>query len=135
MAHIVLAEQDPDPEESGEIVVRPGRGGVVVLVPQGVFDREHAARLDQLLSAEIGQPVVIDLTDCVLGDPEVLQGLDPDRWSRTSDQVCLSCARLSARRLLAHSGASRRLAVFRSAEDAMRVRLSADADQGHGWNL
>jgi len=113
---------------------RPGdeqtAGGVAVLSPSGVLDREVLEQLEVELGSRT-TPVIVDLSDCTLGATDVLSELGVGRWRRASGDVCLVCRRLTGRRLLARAGV--RMVVFTSVGDAVQAWVLSAAGYGSGW--
>lgn len=109
--------------------------GVVIVAPQGVFDRATVDRLDRLLQAHGETPVVIDLSESTLADPTMLDRLAPHRWGRTVLSTCVSCSRATGRVLLSFARLSERVAIFHHVEDAIQAAVLADAGHGGGWSL
>jgi hypothetical protein len=109
--------------------------GVLVVTAQGVFDDAALHQLDEVLGATPRRrPAAIDLTECALAEPSVLQQLDPRRWARSSTDVCVVCHRLTGRRLMMRTGMAHRFSLFASVEDALRSHRSSSGGSGAGWD-
>lgn len=90
---------------------------VLVLTPCSAIDRSLLGALDRLLAGD-PVPAVLDLSDSVIVDREVVAALDPARWGRDVTTMCVVCRRFSGRQLLALYGASARLPVVQRLDDA-----------------
>jgi hypothetical protein len=131
----MLAERSPIDSSDGNssAVLRQSVDGVLVLRPQGALDAECVETVIDLM-AESEMPAIVDLDDCIVVDPAVADRIGARRTRDGLHAVCAVCRRLSARRLLARSGALRDLAVFRSVEDALAARVLARHGFGDGWS-
>lgn len=109
------------------------RGDVVVLAPSGPLDRAAVERIRQVALALAARPVVIDLSDCVLTDPNALADLHDDDAGPV--EVCFLSRRPTCRLLLARTGITSRFAVFGQLEDALQARALAASGYGPGWAL
>lgn len=110
------------------------RGAAIVLTPAGPFGPQEARALDAAISAAPG-PVVIDLSECALGGVEALLLLDPSRWGRAPEQICVACSSASTRERLRCAGVHEILSVFATASDALQARRLADDGYGRGWSV
>ena len=124
--------QTPSPVAVQGITTRHVEG-VLVLSPQGGLDAASAGALDRLLS-EATVPVVVDLNDCIVVDPHLLRG-EQQRLFDGARELCVTCRRLSARRLLARTAALDDVVVFQSVQDALQARAMQRAGYGSGWRL
>lgn len=107
------------------------RGHVAVLTPLGQLDRAGIERVRQAALDLADRPVIIDLSDCVLTDPNALIGLTGEGADRVD--LCFVSHRSTCRLLLARSGITARFAVFQRVEDALQARTFGTAGDGHGW--
>ena len=107
------------------------RDGVVVLRPAGQLDRAGVAEVHQAASDLADRPVIIDLTDCILTEPNALGDLADDDGDQLD--VCFVSHRSTCRILLARTGVTSRFAVFHHVEDALQARALARAGYGPGW--
>lgn len=107
------------------------RGHVAVLTPLGQLDRAGIGRVRQAALDVVGRPVIIDLSDCVLTDPNALASLTGEGGERVD--LCFVSRRPTCRLLLARTGITARFAVFHQLEDALQARTFANAGYGQGW--
>lgn len=110
-------------------------GPALVAVPNGVLDTECIDELDSVLEGWPRVPVVIDLDECTLVERSALDGLDPARWDRIPEQICVTSSRVTALVLLARARVSGRLAVFQRPADAVQALILAEYGYGTGWRM
>jgi anti-anti-sigma regulatory factor len=121
-----------DPSRSAETAIDSHwRGDVVVLRPLGQLDRRGVEDVRDAALASARSPVVIDLSDCILTDPNALADLADDGVG--SIELCFVSRRATCRLLLARTGITSRFAVFQQLEDALQARTFAASGYGHGW--
>lgn len=128
-----ISPLEPEPRQGVGEIRRTRVDGVMVVTPQGLLDADDLSNLEQLLR-EVADPIIIDMGDCMLGRSDLLARLDPERWGRDPDDVCVVCRRYSARLLLARTGVAHRIAVFGGFEDALRARSRRTLDGRTGWS-
>lgn len=128
-----ISPSEPEPRQGLGEIRRTRVDGVLVVAPQGLLDADDLSNLEQLLR-EVGDPIIIDMGECMLGRSDLLARLDPERWGRDPDEVCVVCRRYSARLLLARTGVAQRIAVFGGVEDALRARSRRTLDGRTGWS-
>jgi anti-anti-sigma regulatory factor len=113
------------------VVVR-WEADVLVVTPRGALD---AATVSQITGAlrNARSAAIVDLDECIVADPAALDPVALDRCMSAAAELCVTCRRLSCRRLLARVGVTDRLAVFQRVEDALQARILARSGYGEGW--
>lgn len=106
-------------------------GEIVVLEPLGQLDRAGVEGVRRAAAEMAPRPVVIDLRDCVLTDPNALAGIVDEEDDPT--ELCFVSHRPTCRLLLARTGITSRFAVFDRLEDALQARTDAQDGDGRGW--
>jgi anti-anti-sigma regulatory factor len=127
------ARGEPEPADAVENSRRCCSIDVLTVHPVGVLDAATVGDLDVLIASVDGTPIVIDLSECTLSDRSALDLLEPQRWGRDPDTVCIACVRAIGRQLLELNGVSQRFAVFHCDADAEQSYLLAGAGYGPGW--
>jgi hypothetical protein len=126
-------EQGKAPASEAGTVVRLTRtAGAVVLSLTGAADSRLVSLLCDALD-EIGpEPVMVDLSDVLLTDPEVVRDLVTLLELDASAGRCIVSRRATSRAVIRRIGGTR-LPLFGSVSDAAQVKLLADAGCGDGW--
>lgn len=107
------------------------RGDVIVVRPLGQLDRRGVEDVRDAARGFAESPIVIDLSDCILTDPNALANLADDGGGPVD--LCFVSRRTTCRLLLARTGITARFAIFHQLEDALQARAFALAGYGHGW--
>ena len=97
------------------------RDGLTVLCPAGGLDR---ALVDEVRAAALAAraPVIVDLGDAVLIDPDALRRIAD--WELYRPEMCVVCPRSPGRELLRRVGVDELIAIFDDVDSAVGARDS-----------